>query len=226
MFFIASEETYRDGEVIIKEGTSGDWVYVVQSGKVEVSKMVEGKKFIMTILGPGEVFGELGFLGGVTRTATVRAIGETVVGVIDRAHLDKEFNKLSSDFRAILVAVVTRFKQMADRTTQFSSRKANRTEKALSLRYEDQLSLVDAYTENVGGGGLFIKTENPLEPGERFLLTLALPGRSDPMQITCEVAWTRKQEGGADNPAGMGVKFVKITKDDDKTLKKHLSPQA
>ena len=43
MFNIASEETYQDGQVIIKEGTTGDWVYVVLSGSVEISKTVEGK---------------------------------------------------------------------------------------------------------------------------------------------------------------------------------------
>jgi CRP-like cAMP-binding protein len=82
MLDVVSEETYQDGEIIIEEGTSGDWVYIVQEGRVEISKMIGGKKFVMTTLGPGEVFGELSFLGGVERTATVRAIGATSVGVI------------------------------------------------------------------------------------------------------------------------------------------------
>lgn len=112
MFYVVSEETYQDGEVIIEEGTSGDWVYVVQTGSVEISKTIQGKKFILAMLGPGEVFGELGFLGNVTRTATARAAGETSVGLIDRAMLDSQFNKLSSEFRTILTAVVQRFKQM------------------------------------------------------------------------------------------------------------------
>ena len=37
MFTIASEETYPDGKMIFQEGSSGDWVYVILSGSVEIS---------------------------------------------------------------------------------------------------------------------------------------------------------------------------------------------
>lgn len=116
MFNVASEETYQDGQVIFEEGSSGDWVYVILSGQVEIFKSVGGKKVVIEVLQPEDVFGELGFLGGFERTATAMAIGETTVGIIDRTSLDEEFNKLSSDFRIILGAVVERFRKMIDRT--------------------------------------------------------------------------------------------------------------
>jgi CRP-like cAMP-binding protein len=118
---IALEETYEDGEVIFKEGNSGDWVYVVLSGAVEVSKEVDGTKFVLSILKPGEVFGELALIGAVKRTATTRAIGRTTVGIIDRRFLDREFNKLSTDFRTVLVAMVDRFIKTMDRAREFST---------------------------------------------------------------------------------------------------------
>jgi CRP-like cAMP-binding protein len=118
---IALEETYEDGEVIFKEGNSGDWVYVVLSGAVEVSKAVDGTKFVLSILKPGEVFGELALIGAVKRTATTRAIGRTTVGIIDRRFLDREFNKLSTDFRTVLVAMVDRFIKTMDRAREFST---------------------------------------------------------------------------------------------------------
>ena len=37
---IAIDETYHDGQIIFEEGSSGDWVYIIQSGSVEISKMV------------------------------------------------------------------------------------------------------------------------------------------------------------------------------------------
>ena len=73
MFNIVSEETYGDDQIIFKEGSSGDWVYVILSGSVEVSKTIGGKKFIMGLLRPDEVFGELAFFGRIKRTATARA---------------------------------------------------------------------------------------------------------------------------------------------------------
>ena len=92
------------------------------------------------------------------------------------------------------------------------------------MTYQDRESFIDAYTENVSEGGLFITTENPLEHGERFLLKLELPDVSEPMQIKCEVAWTRKQGEDAEHPLGMGVKFVEITEEDKQALKKYLNP--
>ena len=223
MFNIASQETYQDGQIIIEEGTSGDWVYVILSGTVEISKTVEGKKFVIELLQPNEVFGELGFLGGIPRTATARAIGETTVGVIDREFLDRDFNKLPSDFRTILAAVVQRFKKMTDRTQEFSSRKEIRIPKTLSLSYKDEESFVNAYTGNLSSEGLFISTKNPLKQGAHFLLKLQLPGLSDPMKIKCEVAWSREKAGKMnDSPTGMGVTFIEMTKKDRQVLKQYL----
>ena len=118
---IALEETYEDGEAIFKQGNSGDWVYVVLSGAVEVSKAIDGTRFVLSTLKPGDVFGELALIGAVRRTATTRAIGRTAVDITDRAFLDREFNKLSTDFRTVLVAMVERFVKTMDRAREFTT---------------------------------------------------------------------------------------------------------
>jgi CRP/FNR family cyclic AMP-dependent transcriptional regulator len=115
MFTFASEETYENGQVIIKEGTPGNWVYYIISGAVEISRAVGGKKFVLDKLEAGEIFGEIGFIGGLKRTATATAIGPTTIGLIDRDTLDVEFNKIPSDFRMILVAMARRFEKLVAR---------------------------------------------------------------------------------------------------------------
>jgi type IV pilus assembly protein PilZ len=222
MYHIASEETYKDGQIIFEQGSSGDWVYVVRSGSVEISKKIGGKKsFIITQLEPGEVFGELGYLGAIKRTATARAIGETTIGVIDRAFLDKEFNLLSGSFRAVLVAVVKRFRNLIERTSEFTSRKEPRVNKSLSLSFKDRQSFVKAYTDNISKGGLFIMTERPLKEGEQFLLKLQVPDLPEPIKVNCEVSWVREQTDTEKWPPGMGVKFCKMTKKDNQVLNQY-----
>ena len=39
MFQIASYETFQDGQIIFEDGSNGDWIYVVEEGEVEISKM-------------------------------------------------------------------------------------------------------------------------------------------------------------------------------------------
>jgi len=221
MYQLASEETYKDGQVILEEGSSGDWVYVILSGSVEMSKTIGGGKVIITALESGEVFGELGYLGAMKRTATARAIGETTVGVIDRTFLDQEFNKLSAPFRSILVAVVKRFRSLIDRACEFSSRKETRVQKTLSLMFKDRKSFIKAYTGNISKGGLFIMTERPLNQGEQFLLKLQLPDLPEPIKVNCEVSWVREQSDIEKRPPGMGVKFSKMTKRDNQILNQY-----
>jgi CRP/FNR family cyclic AMP-dependent transcriptional regulator len=220
MFTLASEETYSDGQVIFNENSSGDWVYVVLSGSVEISKMIGKKKFVLEVLKEGEAFGELSYIGGIKRTATATAVGDTTVGIVDRNTLDEEFNKLSSDFRSVLVAVVRRFKIMIERVTNFSARTEPRIPKTLSVSYKDKKSFLMAYTGNISGGGLFIKTGSPLFAGESFLLKLQLPEIPDPLKIQCTVAWANKQEEG--EASGMGIKFSKMSDKDNQRLQSYI----
>jgi len=224
MFTFASEESYRPGQVIIKEGTPGNWVYYIISGAVEISRTVGGRTFVLDKLEAGEIFGEIGFIGGIKRTATATAVGATTVGLIDRDTLDVEFNKIPSDFRMILVAMARRFEKLVARVSEFSSRKEVRVQKTLSLTYKDNQAFMRAFTGDMSSAGLFLKTQNPLGEGEQFLLKLQLPDIPEPLRISCEVVWSRKYpEAGDKMPAGMGVKFVEMSRKDKDTLNTFLS---
>ena len=224
---LAIEETYQDGQIVFKEGSSGDWIYMIISGSVEISKQVGDETKIIEVLGPGEVFGELVFIGGFTRTATARAVGMTTVGIIDRDFLDSEFNKLSSQFRTILIAITHRFRKMLDRASDYSTRIEPRIPKALSLVFKDRKSFVRAYTDNISSGGLSIRTENPLPPGHQFHLKLQVPGKQEKMEIKCEVVWSRKkEESSPEKASGMGVKFTEIADNDLGFLKKYIADQS
>lgn len=77
----ATEFRFAAGDVLVREGDQADRFFVVQEGLVEVS---QGKR-VLRREGPGEYFGEIGLLRDVPRTATITALEETVVQVIDRA---------------------------------------------------------------------------------------------------------------------------------------------
>ena len=221
---MATEETYQDGQIIFKEGSSGDWIYIITAGSVEISKIVGGEKKIIEVLGAGEVFGELGFIGNIKRTATARAIGMTTLGIIDREFLDNEFNKLSSQFRIILIAVTHRFKKMLERASDFTSRVEPRVAKSLSLIFKSRDSFIRAYTGDISAGGLSIKTENPLPKGSRFNLKLQIPDRPNPIQVKAEVMWScGKDEKIQGQPVGMGVKFFEISEKDHQFIKQYVS---
>jgi len=89
----------------------------------------------------------------------------------------------------------------------------------LSLAYKDRQSFIKAYTGNISSGGLSLKTDNPLSPGEKFMLNLQLPEGGESLKINCEVKWARKKEEGTSaRPPGMGVQFGEMSNSDREKL--------
>jgi CRP-like cAMP-binding protein len=79
---------YRDGEEIIRQGKSGESMYVVQSGRVEVVLNSEdGSERHLAYLDAGNFFGEMSVFEREVRSATVRADGEARVLKIDKKTL-------------------------------------------------------------------------------------------------------------------------------------------
>ena len=68
-------KTYEPGEVIIAEYEPGDCFYLIQSGRVQLVKCVNGSKKNLDVLKPGEFFGEMAILDNSARSATCMAAG-------------------------------------------------------------------------------------------------------------------------------------------------------
>jgi cAMP-dependent protein kinase regulator len=79
--------TVPGGQAIVKEGDSGASVFVVTRGTVKVSTTVEGKPVELAILQPSDFFGEIAFLTGKPRTATVTSAEECDVLEVPEAQL-------------------------------------------------------------------------------------------------------------------------------------------
>lgn len=80
-------ETFDAGEVIVAEGDLSREMFVIQSGTVEVTKRVDGREVRLATLERGAFFGEMSLLEGLPRHATIRAIGEVRLVVIEPGSL-------------------------------------------------------------------------------------------------------------------------------------------
>jgi CRP-like cAMP-binding protein len=68
-------QKFADGETIFVENESSSEMFVVRSGKVEISKSVGDHSMRLAVLERGSFFGEMSLLEGLPRSATARAIG-------------------------------------------------------------------------------------------------------------------------------------------------------
>ena len=86
-------QRYAAGEIIFSENDVGETAYIIERGRVEVLKMLDGKNVHLAYLGAGEPFGEMGMIDEKPRSATVVAVEETVVR---KLHRDDFFQNLQA----------------------------------------------------------------------------------------------------------------------------------
>lgn len=75
------------GETVIRQGDSGDSLFVIQTGEVEVSVGVDGVRGGLAVLGPTQFFGEMSLITGDRRTATCIARTDLVCWVLEASVL-------------------------------------------------------------------------------------------------------------------------------------------
>jgi CRP/FNR family cyclic AMP-dependent transcriptional regulator len=89
---LAGSMTVRDleqGEVLVHEGDTDDHLYVVLAGSLGVVKAARtDNELTLNVMRPGDVVGELSFLDGATRFASLVAMAETRVLGLSRGDLE------------------------------------------------------------------------------------------------------------------------------------------
>jgi len=99
-------------------------------------------------------------------------------------------------------------------------RQEPRTPLSLKIRYTNpEGKWFESITDTIGGGGLFIESRTPLDPGTPIKVELSLPGR-EKTPITAEgtVAWRRTKFERTLFFPGMGIHFTKVSTEDRNTL--------
>ena len=120
---ICTEESYKNGEYIFREGDPGDAMYIIKTGTVKIYKETKNRKKLITMLSDGEFFGEMTLIDSSPRSASVISGGNT------------ELVRLSVDgFKELKTAYSrTGFKVVAVLLKFMSHRIRRTTKKAASL---------------------------------------------------------------------------------------------
>ena len=132
---------FNPGDVIFHEGEPGDAWYTLYKGEVEVMKQSESGAKAIRLLEPHACFGEIAVLDGLPRSATIRAVKESIVL---RLPLEK-FTDLINKNHIVAYKLI---KQMA---LMLASRQRSSTE-ALSklLRANELANIREGIREIVG----------------------------------------------------------------------------
>ena len=82
--------TFRKGEALFREGEAGDFMGLIVSGKMGVRKRTEfsDRQVVLATNTRGSIIGEFSLFDRRARSATVEAVEDTTVLILDRASLD------------------------------------------------------------------------------------------------------------------------------------------
>ncbi|MGB5177256.1 MAG: cyclic nucleotide-binding domain-containing protein, partial [Gammaproteobacteria bacterium] len=104
-------ETFRDkfslrqlraGDTVISEGDLAETFYFIRSGELTASRLSSARQeYVLKVLGPGELFGEVGLIQDIPRIATIKAITDAQLYALSKADF---FDLLDSNpaFSALL----------------------------------------------------------------------------------------------------------------------------
>jgi|SRR3990172_1426047 len=114
---VCMTKTIKDGEIILKEGDDAIWAfyaYVVKSGRARVVKTINDKPVLIGTLNKGDVFGEMAFLGGANRIASVIADGDVEVEMIAKDTFIEVLDQLPEGMRTKLRSMVNDLTSMTE----------------------------------------------------------------------------------------------------------------
>jgi len=86
--FTRFARTFHPGEIVFAEYEPGDSFYLIQVGRVKISKIVGDIEKTIDILQPPEIFGEMAILEGAPRSATAQAIDQVKALEFNRANFE------------------------------------------------------------------------------------------------------------------------------------------
>lgn len=110
MFDELDREVFLDGDHIFKYGDGGDCAYLIEEGQVEVFVVVQGEERRISLLGKGELFGEVSLIDHQPRTATVRVLEKTVLVPIPRKLVEELLERSDPILRHLLLVILDRFR--------------------------------------------------------------------------------------------------------------------
>lgn len=124
MYVVDEEEVY-DGSTITVEGKHGSWFWVILEGIGDIYKETPEGPLTILRIGEGAFVGSIAsfLVSGSVRSATIKAVGNVQMGVLDSQRLSIDYSKMSSDFRRFAISLDKRLKQVTDRAVDIQLKK-------------------------------------------------------------------------------------------------------
>ena len=103
---------YRAGREVFAEGDHGNCAYIVEVGRIAISKDIEGREVVLGTIGPNGLFGEMALLDDAPRMASATAITDAVCVVLPALAVTREMERLDPLMRTLVQGLITNLRNV------------------------------------------------------------------------------------------------------------------
>ncbi len=112
-----STKMFKAGDVIFKQGATGEEAYLILSGKVKITRRFRDKSMKIGELEKDQIFGEMAIITGEPRTATAKAMEPTTVFIITEEKLQEQLSQNLAIVKSLVDQLIARVKQLLKQNT-------------------------------------------------------------------------------------------------------------
>ncbi|MDQ3001659.1 MAG: cyclic nucleotide-binding domain-containing protein [Fibrobacterota bacterium] len=134
---------YAPNDLIIRENDPGETAYIIESGKVSISKESNRKSVHIAFLGKGATFGEMSMVDDLPRSASVTAVEETIVREFHREDLFVAMKENPEIFGKFLKSI---FERLREANTTIAELNATTAAKARLANLKDPGAKAENFT--------------------------------------------------------------------------------
>lgn len=132
---LAQTRLYAPNEIVVREGDTGDDMFVVTRGHLSVSKQPsDAERVPISRLGPGDLFGEMALMQSAERSATVQALDECELMVINSATISELLRSSPALTERIRAMIEERQSRLDDTVETLNPRDSQADQPNLLLR--------------------------------------------------------------------------------------------
>lgn len=100
----------KKGDIIFRQNEIGDRAYIIESGQILIYLTKGLEEIPLSLIGPGEIFGEMSLLDNQARSASAKAIEDTVLNAVNREQVMERVNSSDTIVQLLMRVLLKRIR--------------------------------------------------------------------------------------------------------------------
>ena len=116
-----TKHTFAVGQEVFRQGDVPRDAFLIERGRIEISRLNDGQKVVIGFKAIGDIFGEMALIDKAPRMATATAVEPTVCIAINDHLFKEQLDKATPMLKKILRTFTSNIRHMSERAANHSA---------------------------------------------------------------------------------------------------------